>query len=224
MRTLIKHIVGKTYRPLLEKYLSATRVYRQKGLRLLIPAEVFHPAFFTSTKMLLKEIETLELKDKHFLELGAGSGMIAMVAAKNGAIVTASELNLTAIRYLKINAASNKLPVRIIGSDVFENIPVQQFDIIAVNPPYYLKDPLSDKELAWYCGKNGEFFQRFFGCLDQYCHPLTKILMVLCDGCDLDMIASQASKNNWTMKRIKTKKTIIESSFVYEIKPCVELE
>jgi release factor glutamine methyltransferase len=40
------------------------------------------------------------LKNKHVLELGAGSGLIAIKAAKEGALVTATDINPVAIEYL----------------------------------------------------------------------------------------------------------------------------
>ena len=52
--------------------------------------------------------------------------------------------------------------IRIIHSDLFDNIPLEAFDIIAINPPYYKKDPHAPAEYAWFCGKKGEYFERLF--------------------------------------------------------------
>jgi release factor glutamine methyltransferase len=87
LNTVIKHIVANTYKPLLAKYLSKTRLYKYKDLRLEIPAEVFHPGFFFSTQMLLQYISKLPLHKKELLELGCGSGLIAMVAAEKAQLL-----------------------------------------------------------------------------------------------------------------------------------------
>jgi release factor glutamine methyltransferase len=217
MRTIFKHIIGRTYKPALEKYLSRTRRYEFEGIRLKIPPEVFHPAFFSSTHILLKEILSLQLEEKKFLELGAGSGLISMAAAKKGAIVTASELNHVAVEYLAVNSSANGIGIEIRESDLFIKIPRQPFDIIAINPPYYKKNPANEKELAWYCGEKGEYFTRLFQQLPDYIHDRTTIVMILCDGCDLDMIGQAASNGGFCLKEVGVKNTLIEKNFIYHI-------
>jgi release factor glutamine methyltransferase len=155
MRQAIKHITTRLYKPLLVKYLSATRMYTYKGIRLVIPPAVFHPGFFFSTRLLLRYIATLPLKKRSFLELGAGSGLIALYAAREGAQVTASDINAVAVHSLEMNSQSNRIPLTIIKSDLFAKIPQQAFDIIAINPPYYKKQPKTPAEYAWYCGEQG---------------------------------------------------------------------
>ena len=217
MRTVLKNIISRSYKPLLERYLSRARKYEQDGLRLEIPSEVFHPAFFTSTQFLLHKVRSLPLAGKRFLELGAGSGLIAMLAARSGAIVLASDLNKIAVEYMAINCNANGIDMEIRHSDLFQDIPMQQFDIIAINPPYYKKDPGNEKELAWYCGSAGEYFFRLFEILPSYCHEKTIILMTLCDGCDMEMIHDAAKKGGMRMELLEEKQTLIEKNFIYSI-------
>lgn len=218
MRNAIKHFAEKTYKPLLVKYLSTAKSYRYKGIKLLIPAEVFHPGFFFSTKLLLKHIDQFSLNQKTFLELGAGSGLIAIYAAKKNAIVTATDINPVAIECLTKNSEANNVAIKIICSDVFEDIPSQQFDIIAINPPYYKKQPHNYKEYAWYCGENGEYFERLFGSLSEYVHPETSVIMVLCEGCDIKMIHEIAAKNSFALNCVYQKQNLFEKDFIFEIK------
>src|SRR5688572_16208953 len=103
MRNAVKYIVGAVYKPLLVKYLSKERRYRYKGIEMVIPPQVFHPGFFSSTKLLLNYIASHPLNNHSLLELGAGSGLISIFAAKKGAEVMASDINSIAIRYLHKN-------------------------------------------------------------------------------------------------------------------------
>ena len=139
MRAAIKHIVAHTYKPFLVRYLSKTRIYQHGGIRLEVPPAVFHPGFFFSTHLLNRYLDRLPVNGKTFLELGAGSGFIAFSAARKGAIVTASDINPVAIDYLRRNSDENKISIDIIQSDLFAQIPIKSFDIIAINPPYYKK-------------------------------------------------------------------------------------
>jgi release factor glutamine methyltransferase len=217
MKTTLRNIVAHTYKPFLEKYLSKKRIYTYGKIRLQIPPEVFHPGFFTSTQFLLQYIRNLELQGKKFLEPGAGNGLISVYAAKQRAKVTATDINPVAIEYLKINSLENDVQVNIIQSDLFENIPVQQFDIIAINPPYYKKNPQTLLDHAWYCGENGEFFFQLFAHLSRYIHNRSEVLMVLCDGCDIGMIKHAGNKNGITLNCVDTKQTLIEKNFIYKI-------
>ena len=217
MRTAIKTIVNHTYKPFLEKYLSKKRVYSYGNITLEIPPEVFHPGFFTSTHFLLQQVKKLSLKGKNLLELGAGNGLISIYASKHKAKVTASDINPVAIEYLNINTEKNDVRLNIILSDLFGGISLQHFDIIAVNPPYYKKEPKSLLDHAWYCGENGEFFFRLFAQLPGYVHDNSEVLMVLCDGCDIDLIKNAAAKNGFVLNCMETKQTLIEKNFIYKI-------
>src|SRR6185436_12360858 len=104
MRKVMKRLITVFYKPILEKYLSKTRKFRYENIELIIPPEVFHPGFFFSTKLLIRYIKKLEIEKKTFLELGAGSGLISMVAAKRKALVTAIDINPIAVDYLKANS------------------------------------------------------------------------------------------------------------------------
>ncbi len=217
MNTVLKHIVANTYKPLLVKYLAKTRVYRYKDICLTISPEVFHPGFFFSTKLLLQYINKLPLPEKSFLELGCGSGLIAIAAAKKGAKVSASDINAVAVESLLKNSRQNKVKMEIIHSDLFHNIPEQQFDVIAINPPYYKKKPVTAQDHAWFCGENGEYFSVLFATLENYIHAHTEILMVLFEDCDMEMIQGFAAKNGYVLTCVYSKKNVLEKNFIFKI-------
>ena len=217
MAQTLKYLTTRLYKPLLVKYLSATRMYTYKGIRLVIPPAVFHPGFFFSTRLLLRYIAKLPLKDKTFLELGAGSGLIALYAAREGAQVTASDINQVAIHSLEMNSRSNRLSLTIIHSDLFTSIPLQRFDMIAINPPYYKKQPKNPAEYAWYCGEQGEYFQQLFSSLQWYMHSQSMVLMVLSDGCDLEMIKEMAAANGFRLHCVFEKKNWIEVNYIFRV-------
>ncbi len=218
MSTIVKYVVGHTYKPLLEKYLSRKRVYHYNGFSLEIPPEVFHPGFFFSTRFLMKWVDRLPIQNKSLLELGAGSGLISMHAAARGAIVTSTDLSRTAVDYLQTNSEVNGIDLKIIHSDLFHELPAEKFDFIIINPPYYKREPQTEKELAWCCGSKGEYFERLFEGMGAYMHSQSEALMVLCDGCDLQMIEGMAIRNGFLLDCLSTKKNLIETNFIFRIK------
>jgi release factor glutamine methyltransferase len=97
------------------------------------------------------------------------------------------------------------------------SFPPQSFDIIAINPPYYKKDPRTPGEYAWYCGEHGEYFERLFGGLRSYSHPGSEIVMILCDGCDLEMIMGMAARQGFGMRCSFEKRNWVETNFIFAI-------
>jgi len=111
--------------------------------------------------------------------------------------------------------------LKIIASDLFANIPKQHFDIIAINPPYYKKNPGTEAEYAWYCGENSEYFTLLFSNLDGYINGSSEIYMILCDGCDIDQIKSIAGQSNYHLDLVREKRNIVETNYIFKIKKMV---
>lgn len=218
VRKLFLKILSYTLLPLLKVYLSKPRTYTYKGIRLLIAPGVFHPKFFFSTQFLLRYINTLPLKGKTFLELGAGSGLLSFNAHKLGAIVTASDISATAIEYIIKNQESNKAKFEVVLSDMFQKIKPQQFDVIAINPPYYKKNPISEADRTWYCGEHAEYFVHLFSQLADFINSNSLVLMVLSEDCDLKGIKEIAARHNFYFTEVKRKRIWLELNAVFEIK------
>lgn len=213
----IKYITAKTVQPLVRSYLSKERTYRYKGITLQVPPQVFHPAFFFSTKYLLQFISKLNLSHKSFLELGAGSGLIAFTAAAKGAIVTATDINSIATTYLHKNSNQNNVAIAVIECNLFDNIPQQHFDIIAINPPYYKKSPVTQADYAWYCGVNNDYFSKLFSSLGSYVTESSEVYMILNNECDIQGIKSMAETNGYTMPLVESKRKLWEMNYIFKI-------
>jgi release factor glutamine methyltransferase len=83
------------------------------------------------------------------LDMGTGSGAVALVAAQGSAHVIAVDINPSAIACAHANAVRNRLQSLITfrHSDVFAAVP-ESFDLIAFNPPYRWFAPRSLLEMA----------------------------------------------------------------------------
>ncbi|MBL7774524.1 MAG: methyltransferase, partial [Saprospiraceae bacterium] len=150
------------YRAWALRYIRRERLFQYDGLRLRVPAGVFHPGIFFSTPIFLNFIKTLDLRQKTALDLGAGSGALALLATRLGARVTALDINPLAVKTTKENARDNGLILDMLQSDLFDALPTQRFDHIFVNPPYYSKAPQTDFERAFLAGPQLEYFEKLF--------------------------------------------------------------
>lgn len=217
MRRIGKKFTQWFLQPIISRRISRASEYVFNGITLHIPAGVFHPKYFFSTKYLLKQLTALPLQGKTFLELGAGNGLISISAAKQGAQVTASDISELVVKTLKQNALDNHVSIQIIMSDLFNQIPKQTFEVIAINPPYYPKQARNDLEKAWYCGVNFEYFHALFSEIKGYMTPSSKILMVLSDGCDIPKISSIAKANGLALTLYHQQQIWWEREFIFLI-------
>ncbi len=106
-------------------------------------------------------------RGNHILDLCCGSGYIGLtIKQKMECHVTLSDVSSEAIQQTRENALLNNLDVKVIESDMFENIN-SKFDVIISNPPYIPNSTkLSDSVLkhephnALFGGVDGNDFYR----------------------------------------------------------------
>ncbi|MEU0189259.1 HemK2/MTQ2 family protein methyltransferase [Streptomyces afghaniensis] len=101
------------------------------------------------------------------LDLGTGTGALAIAAARRDARVTAVDVSWRAVCTAWLNAWLAEVPVRIRRGDLFAPVRNQSFDLILTNPPYVpapcAKRPPRGTARAWDAGLDGRFL------LDRIC-------------------------------------------------------
>lgn len=135
MRTLIKRLLYPILSRWYRRNNASVQSYSRYGITLTILPGVFHPGYFLSTNLLIDFLSATDLNGKRLLELGAGSGLVSFYAAKNGSIVTATDINPVALEGLQKNALANELPITVLKADLLEGISADAFDCIVINPP-----------------------------------------------------------------------------------------
>lgn len=103
-----------------------------EGIVLTIPPQVYEPredSFLLAKNLNVKNGEEV-------LELGTGSGLLAILATKKGGKVTAVDINPVAVEAAKKNAEQNNVEIDFKEGNLFEPVFGRQFDLIIFNPPY----------------------------------------------------------------------------------------
>ena len=218
MRKWLKRIVSFFLVPFTRWYLRKKRNYAYKGIPISVFPGVFHPGLFSSTNFILTFLEDKLLKNSTLLELGCGTSLISIVAAKDGALVTACDLSLTALKNAEHNIRQNRATVQLIHSNLFDAIEKNTFDWIIINPPYYAKVVRNEEDLAWHCGEDFQYFQKLFSTLRDYMHTNTQVIMVLTLGCERDKIFEIAKRHLFVFELIGEKNVLFDGKdFLYRI-------
>lgn len=108
-------------------------------LELKLPPNVFDPDpdITYSTSIILDHFP--DVKEKTVLDLGTGSGIIALKACKSGAkLCVASDIDAKVLRSAKVNFEKNECnnEIVVIWSNLFQNI-YSSFDVIFANLPIW---------------------------------------------------------------------------------------
>lgn len=221
---LSKHLYTTFVKPFIRQKLKRKTVYRHNKLHFTVFPGVFHPKYFFSSKFLVSFLLTKNLKGIKLCDACSGSGFVGLQAYAAGAEVLCFDIDPLALENIQYNYAYNfgrsvnKKLFNAMLSNGFNDIPAQQFDIITINPPYFFSEVHSAADLAWNCGKQGEFFIDFFSSLPTFLTKKGICYMVLADNCDIEQIRSIAENYNLSFQLCYSKKIMWEKNFIFEIR------
>ena len=102
------------------------------------------------TETLIEYIENSKLQPKSILDLGTGTGCIAIELSKifPKATVDAVDLSIKAISIAKTNAKKNNANVRFLNSNWYQKVWLK-YDLIVSNPPYVDKSANTNESLKF---------------------------------------------------------------------------
>lgn len=134
------------------------------GLELSVNENVLIPRFETE-ELVSKTINYLDKDNLKILDIGTGSGCIAItLSKKTNNFITAVDISKEALEVARSNALQNGVDVEFYESDIFSNVD-GKFDVIISNPPYIdesdeVMDLVYNNEphLALFAPNNGLYF------------------------------------------------------------------
>lgn len=91
------------------------------GIDVIVLPGVYSPGFFTDSIWFSRVLPRLVGKHS-LLEIGCGTGIIALQCARNGAQVVATDINPMAVRNTEMNVRKCKLDVKVREGDVYEAV------------------------------------------------------------------------------------------------------
>jgi HemK-related putative methylase len=125
---------------------------RAGDMPLLVLPDVFNPTLFHTSEALVEQLDCVNVgPGMTVLDMGTGSGIAAIAAARRGARVVAVDISPEAVRCARINALLNRVEdrVEVRCGDLFAPVQGERFDLVLFNPPFYAGAPRALWEYAW---------------------------------------------------------------------------
>lgn len=159
---------------------------RVDGYPIVLLPGVFHPRLFRTGEFLARCLdETLIPPGSTVLDMGTGSGVGALSAARLARRVVAVDINPAAVRCARINVLLNALEgrVEVRQGDLFEPVAGERFDVVLFNPPFFPGEPRDDLERAFW---STDVAARFAAGLPAHLAPGGSALVLLSSDGDED--------------------------------------
>jgi release factor glutamine methyltransferase len=194
------------------------------GFRLTVRPTVFHPKFFISSEKFASFLGTLDLTGKQVCEIGTGSGILALAAARAGAAsVVATDINPNAALSANENAQANGLGDRVSG--VCTNLlaavaPRPLFDVILSSPPKHAGEPKDLTDRGWHAGPDYRDIKELFAQARDRLKSDGRIYLMLSSDTNRDLFASLIAKAGFSQRKLKEYSLVVESLIIYELLPC----
>jgi len=198
-------------------------VTRAAGFRLRVRPTVFHPRLFVTSEFFAGFIGELDLAGKRVLDIGTGSGILALAAARRGAeSVVAVDINPNAALTTADNARINGLGgrVRAVCSNLLSALgPDARFDVIVTNPPYFAGEARDLADRAWHAGPGCRDIAALFEQARERLAPAGCLYLLISSDSDLDLFAAMIERAGFRPRLATRKSLLVESLLIYALDP-----
>lgn len=187
-------------------------------IRIRTEDDIYRPA--ADTELLVRSIRLLE--GERVLEIGTGTGLVAIHCAKHGGKVTATDVCAEALDLTRENAVTNEVVLDLREGDLFE--PVEGvFDVIIFNPPYLPTAPEdlthSDLDKALDGGPDGtKVTVQFLNGLPDHLAQEGRAYLVVSSLQDMGLIEAEIHKMGLAARKRDSEKFDFEEISVLELR------
>jgi release factor glutamine methyltransferase len=198
-----------------------TRTTRAGGFRLTVRPTVFHPRYFISSECFAKFIGDLDLRGRHIADVGTGSGVLALAAARAGAeYVVAADINPNAAANAAENARLNGLGDRVTAlcSNLLAAVaPRPWFDVILSSPPKHAGEPRDLADRGWHAGPHYRDIAALFDEARERLRPGGRLYVMVSSDSDLGLLGRLIERAGFRARVALEHSIYIESFIIYEL-------
>ncbi|MBN2367565.1 methyltransferase [Candidatus Woesearchaeota archaeon] len=158
------------------------------------------------------------------LDMGTGTGIQAITAAKKAKKILAVDINPDAVKTARISGQIEKIKnIEFIESNLFEKV-TGKFDLIIFNPPY-LPEEKNVKDIALVSGKRGcDTTIKFLDALGPFLNADGKILLTSSSLASQSLISEAIARNLFESKILEKIHVFFEDIILYELRKSEKLK
>lgn len=220
---LMTRLIGKAmamgYRVIGKHRYDDFRLERVHGMPFLVIPSVFNPKVPRSGEFLASQLDSRMVgPDCEVLDMGSGSGVCAVFAAKYARRVVAVDINPAAVRCAGINALLNgvETAIDVRHGDLFAPVSGEKFDLIVFNPPFVRGTPRDDRDKAW---RSSDVAERFAGGLRAHLKPEGSALVILSTFGDGRYFLDEFRKQGLEISVLAERRFVNERLTVFRLVP-----
>jgi release factor glutamine methyltransferase len=219
----VARLLGKamalSYRLLGKDRYDDFRLERVHGAPFVVMPSVFNPKVPRTGEFLASQIESrLVDSDAEVLDMGTGSGVCAIIAARYARRVVAVDINAEAVRCANLNALLNHLEHKIVvrHGDLFAPVPAERFDLILFNPPFLVGTPRDDRDRAW---RSNDVAERFAAGLADHLKPGGAALVLLSSFGHAPVFLEEFRRWGFAIRVVAQRRFVNEKLAIFRLTP-----
>jgi HemK-related putative methylase len=195
------------------------RLERVYGVPIVVMPSVCNPKSMRTGAFFASQLDAkLIAAEADVLDMGTGSGVCAVFAARHARSVVAVDINAEAVRCANINASLNhfedKIDVR--DGDLFTPLATQRFDLVLFNPPFLRGMPRNDRERAW---RSSDVAERFAAGLGAHLKPGGSGYVLLSTFGDAPAFLEQLRKHGFAISLLAQRHFVNERLAIFKLQP-----
>jgi HemK-related putative methylase len=200
------------------------RMERVHGMPIVVTPSVLNPKLTRSGEFFASRIDAqLVSHDSEVLDMGTGSGVCALFAARYARRVVAVDINAAAVRCTGINALLNHLEhkIDVRHGDLFGPVAAERFDLILFNPPFLRGTPRDDRDRAW---RSSDIAERFAASLGHHLKPGGSALVLLSTFGDTRFFLEEFRKHRFGISVLAQRRFINERFAIFRLTPATTIQ
>jgi HemK-related putative methylase len=195
------------------------RLERVLGLPLLVTPSVFNPKLPRTGAFFAAYLEAHRVAPHaQVLDMGTGSGVCAVFAARHAQRVVAVDINAAAVCCARLNALLNHLEQRIEvrHGDLFAPVTDEQFDLILFNPPFLRGTPRDDRDRAW---RSDDVAERFAAGARAHLKPGGSALLLLSSFGGARSFLDELRRHEFAISTVAERRFLTERLAIFRLDP-----
>ena len=192
-------------------------VERVHGVPILVTPSVFNPKRLRTGEFFAAQLRASVVgPDFEVLDMGTGSGVCAVFAARHARRVVAVDINAAAVRCAGINALLNGAEQRVETrhGDLFVPVAGERFDLVLFNPPFVIGAPRNDRDRAW---RSTGVAERFAEGLARHLKPGGAALLLLSTYGDAAAFLGALLEHGHCITRLAERRYVGEHLTLYRV-------